>query len=668
MAQAQVNYKTGNVKCDDIVVKENLIIGKDIVARDPNRGIVMRGNVFIDGKIVVEGGVSDDPAKYDCTPINYQIQDSPSTKVSDTTLIFAGIAQCNLKSQIRIQKGLFNPPAQFQFDKAIYPPFLEFQPPPPDLTSFEGGPQGYLTPLANFLQDKLVEYYTAKGTLEIYKDPVGASKFTFHSGGATLAEAAIHNAFAFEGTALGGTKNYIILQALPNYNGPASFGASLDTPNVWNLMYQRGNAASTVAQINDAVARLKSGLAPQMTTDPSQTIWVNPNTLNPPRSTPPALGNWEIIEWIITPGNPRGDLPTIDHDLDAPVGAVDWLPRTTFVVDAAFSTPAYQPIGQPNCVQHAINLVQSIRANPAYELITFGSISKQFGLVSVRVHYCWFPYKLWFNRPNWVQWYDRSIVASPLIGYHSIEHVLNHMQEELDGDLGAQDDAQFNSVNVQIQQALLNEFQTLHPGNVTLLSTLGGPVLYLQFAPAVYAGFPTMVDYLGATYGIALNNSIQYNTPNVLVGGQTIGAGQTRFATCNGTDDYVAVLNRVAGYDKYKPSDFLPTNGVSCKVVKAVPHEDLTYYVSIDDQIIFADATHANVNIVLPSLQSFASIPRHIQIKNIGSTDGHIVNVSTSSVVPASPLNFNIAQGVTKLLQWQSKADLSDGKWVNLLY
>lgn len=608
--------------------------------------------------------------KNSCDVLKVCNQCCPATKVEDTSLLFAGIAQCNLKSQIRLQKGSFYPPIKYQFDKSIYPPFLEFQGPPPDFTTFSPSPaitsSPFFTPLANFMQDKLIEYYTAKGTLEIYKDPTGTSVFTFHGGGATSAETAIHNAFSLEGTGTpDGKKNYIILQALPNYNGPANFGASLDTPNVWNLMYRKGSAASTVAQINDAVARLKSGLAPRMTTDPSEAIWVDPATFAVPRSAPEKNGDWEIIEWLISPGNPLGNLPEIDHHLDNPVGAVGWHPRKIFVLDAAFSTPAYQPVNEQDCIDHALNICREVRANPEYELITFGSISKQFGLVSIRAHYAWFPEKLWSNHPNWMQWYENSIVSGNSIEYHSIEYLLNTMQEELDGDLGVEDDSTFNSVNIQIQQTLVNEFQAKYPGQVTLLSLIGGPVLYLEFDQSVYAPVDTMVNFLADNFGIILNNSIQYNTPNVLLDGQTLGAGQCRFATCNGTDDYVAVLNRIVGFNKYKPSDFLPPNGKSCKIVKSVKKQKLNYTVSLDDQVLLVDASCAPVKIELPSFQSFACVPRHLQIKNISKCHKK-VRVSTSNVVPSAPLDFVLESGKVVVLQWQALASLDEGKWVIL--
>lgn len=575
----------------------------------------------------------------------------PSSKVEDTSFMFVQIAECKLKTELRLQKGSYYPPPVYQFDKAIYPPFLEFAQEPPDLTSFEGGPQGYLTPLAKFFQDKFLEYYNFKGTLEIYKDPVGESKFTMHTGGSTMAETAIHDAFAFEGTGLPqGKKNYIILQSVPNYDGPSNFGASSDTPNVWNFLYTRGNAASTIAQLNQAVANLKAGLTPQGT---------NPSDMNPPRSQPIPTGDWNIIEWIITPGNPLGNLPNIDHDLDNPVGAVDWLPRTTFVVDAAFSTPAYQIESGPDVVQHAVNLVREIRSNPNYELITFGSISKQHGLVSIRLHYQWFPERLWRNRPNWMQWYDRSIVTGAGIGYHSIEFVMNTMQEELDGN-AEEIDAEFNSVNIHIQKSLLYEFQMRYPGQVTRLSEFGGPVLYLEFAPSVWNGYPNMSAFLADNFGYVVNSGNQYNNPALLP--MPNAAGQCRFATCNGTGDYVAVLNRTAGYNKYKASDFLPKSKKSKKIIASHPGENMNYIATLDDEHIEADASDGNITITLPSLQSFACVPRGIIVHNI-SCKNKCVRVITANVVPVNPLDIDVKSGDSYEFHWISLANMEEGQW-----
>ena len=129
--------------------------------------------------------------------------------------------------------------------------------------------------------------------------------------------------------------------------------------------------------------------------------------------------------------------------------------------------------------------------------------------------------------------------------------------------------------------------------------------------------------------------------------------------------DFVAVLNRIVGFNKYKPSDFLPPNGKSCKIVKSVKKQKLNYTVTLDDQVLLVDASCAPVKIELPSFQSFACVPRHLQIKNISKCHKK-VRVSTSNVVPSAPLDFVLESGKVVVLQWQALASLDEGKWVIL--
>lgn len=591
--------------------------------------------------------------------------DCPAALTSDNTTLFNPGAEMYY-DQIRQQLGTYDIPESYSFANN-YGVFLAFEATP--ATQVPSG-SGIQSPPPLFMQDKIEEYHTLKGTLNLYKapaNPAGPSSFFLNVGGASAFEGWFLTSFALEDRSV----KYIVVQEAPAYGGPVLYNNLNDIDNVWILRVIRNDPSKTVIQqINEAVVNLNSGKN------------VNGTTVAAPRRPPiSSPSNWKIIEWMVAPNNPGSYIPTVNHDLDSPAGAIGWDPRKIIVIDFAFATPGNNLISPTNVpfpptVQECNKLVDDARATVGNgNVLSFGSISKALGLTSNRTNYLWLPYEWVTSRPNWYYWFDRTS-AQRLTGppNRARQDLLNRMQFEIETDLGETLDQLYNENNILLQKTIVKEFQTKYgASNVRLINNYGANGINLlfeePFATTLRGSFPTIAAYfsdllkMNLASGAGFYNFLSAPPSPALT---TYINNFLRLPTNDGVFVYTAFLNRLVGFNKYAPEDFLkiPKNEIALggKIVTALKSEALDYTLSIANKTLLVDATCNKAVIHLPNLVSFPCIPYVFKIKNISKNSRDVLIESVRTVT--TPFSYTLAPGKSVRVEWTSQANLNSGKWI----
>lgn len=83
---------------------------------------------------------------------------------------------------------------------------------------------------------------------------------------------------------------------------------------------------------------------------------------------------------------------------------------------------------------------------------------------------------------------------------------------------------------------------------------------------------------------------------------------------------------------------------------------------SIGDKSLLVDATCNETVVHLPNLVSIPCLPYSIRIKNISKCKRVVKVLSVPTI--STPFEYNLKAGKTIEVCWESKADLTDGKWV----
>lgn len=587
----------------------------------------------------------------------------PATLITDNTNIFNSGAE-TYYDQIRQQTGDLNIPESYYFTE-VYEPFRAFGSIPANQPSTGSGLQG---PPPLFMEEKIEQFHTLKGTLSLYKPPTtaaGKPAFWLSTGGASAIEGFFLTTFAIEDRSV----KYIVVQEAPAYGGPVNHYNLTDTDNIFILRVLRNDPIkSVVQQLNEAVVNLNLGLN------------VNGTPIASPRRPPiNSPSNWKIIEWIIAPSNPGSYVPTVNHDLDNPVGAIGWDRREIIVIDFAFATPANNYITPSNVVlpptvSECINLVNDARATvTSKNVLTFGSISKALGMTSNRTNYLWLPAEFVAQRPKWYFWFDRT-ASRFLASNRGRQELMNRLQYEIETDLGVNLDDIYNKNNINLQRAIVYEFKALYgASNVNLVNNYGGNGINLVFeepfattlrgaSPTIAAYFSTLLQ-IGLASGVNFYNFLSAPSSPTLA---TYTRNFVRFPTNDGVFIYTAVLNRLVGYNKYKPEEFLviPENLISYgeKIITALACETLNYTLKIDDKILLVDASSNPATVYLPNFVSRPCITHSFEIKNI-SNRTRVVSIRSVPTI-TTPFIHDLRKGQSIKLSWVSEAGLNNGKWI----
>lgn len=338
-----------------------------------------------------------------------------------------------------------------------------------------------------------------------------------------------------------------------------------------------------------------------------------------------------LIEFVTSPNNPDG---------------VFRGPQTSaeiIIADFVFASSAYGD--GTGYVDANIAWVKEARAE-GKKLFSFNSSSKQFGKTGCRCGYLWYPMNHAFNAkifPQFFNYISLSTIGSSTSGLSEFLNLISAFLER--GDTGENLRQDAHASIVKRHKILTKEIIKRYPGS-KIVSVPGSPALFVHLSD------PRLSK-------VSAREIIFDDLRSSVSGGVPFGATDEFFRV--NLTGYSAELaeftNRVVGFEKYGPNDFLISGEDVCQHVKICgsKNKNTLYVANPNNCVIEANAQEGPLVIVLPEFIDY-NVSNIVTIIKTDRSNNEVT-------VQAPSFTRNLTKKSNQIqVQWR-QPNFLDGAW-----
>ncbi|MFI5342732.1 MAG: aminotransferase class I/II-fold pyridoxal phosphate-dependent enzyme [Chlamydiales bacterium] len=338
-----------------------------------------------------------------------------------------------------------------------------------------------------------------------------------------------------------------------------------------------------------------------------------------------------LIEFVTSPNNPDGVFRGPSTNAKIIFG------------DFVFSSSAYG--NGRGYLDENLAWVRKARA-AGKKLYSFNSSSKQFGKTGCRTGYIWFPMNDDFSSrifPQFFNFISLSTIGSSTAGLSEFLDLISAFLERKDAGKKLRHDA-YESL-VKRHEIVAKEVLLRYPGS-SIVSIHGSPALFARLSDP---RFPKQ----------SAREIIFDDIRTSVSGGVPFGETDEFFrVNLTGYSAELAELtNRLAGFQKYHPADFLIVSEQVCQKVKICgrTEQNTRYVANPNNCVILADAKQGPIEIVLPDFIDYDA-SHVITIKKMDHSC-HQVKVISKNFTQTLTRKSNTIQ-----VQWR-QPNFLNGRW-----